>query len=564
MQQTTPLPRPAATVILARDTTHGIEVFLMKRTTEVTFAKGMHVFPGGGLDAADGSKDMHALCVGMNDALASAALGVEQGGLAYWVAAIRECFEEAGLLIGYRHEQNRYAQNLSPLIATDAPALAILRAQLAEKKLSFTEGLQQTNLRAGTDQLVYFSHWVTQPGRPRRYDTRFFVAAAPAEQIAMHDNSETVAHLWVRPSQALELNQRGELNLMFPTLKTLETLTRFHRVEDLLAYARAKPPAVPTTPHISIARDGSIRPLIPGDYAYAEVRKIDPDNIGFAKSDIDPGQAVKIAPEIWRITAANPGVMTGPGTNTYLLGSATSGIAVIDPGPDLASHIEAIRQCAAGPIQWILCTHTHRDHSPAAIQLQAMTGAQLIGMPPPHYANQDLDFKPDYVPSHGELLQLAGITLRVIHTPGHASNHLCFLHLTEKILFTGDHLMQGSTVVINPPDGDMSTYLSSLRRLSEESIDYLAPGHGFLMGNPQEAIERVLLHRQDRENKILSALRQSGGSSGIDALVAIAYQDVPVQRHALATRSLLAHLYKLQQENRVLDLEGQWQLAAAV
>jgi glyoxylase-like metal-dependent hydrolase (beta-lactamase superfamily II) len=124
--------------------------------------------------------------------------------------------------------------------------------------------------------------------------------------------------------------------------------------------------------------------------------------------------------------------------------------------------------------------------------------------------------------------------------------------------------MQGSTVVINPPDGDMSTYLSSLRRLSEESIDYLAPGHGFLMGNPQEAIERVLLHRQDRENKILSALRQSGGSSGIDALVAIAYQDVPVQRHALATRSLLAHLYKLKQENRVLDLEGQWQLAAAV
>lgn len=553
MQQTTVPPRPAATVILARDSDHGVEVFMMKRTTEVVFAKGMHVFPGGGLDSADYAQEMTALCAGIDDEHASSTLGVEQGGLAYWVAAIRECFEEAGLLIGYRD-----AIGQRPLDASDAPRLAMLRSHLAEKKQSFAELLLGAQLRAATDQLVYYSHWVTQPGRPRRYDTRFFVAPAPADQIAMHDNSETVAHLWVRPAQALELSQRGELNLMFPTIKTLESLTRFGNVKDLMAFARTKPPTSMMSPHLSTARDGSIRTLIQGDYAHAEIRKLDPSNQGIAKSDIDPGHPVNIAPQVWRITAANPGVMTGPGTNTYLIGSAQTGVAVIDPGPELTEHVNAIVQCAAGPIKWILCTHTHRDHSPAARQLQALTGAQLIGMPPPPYSNQDQDFVPALIPTHNQRLQIAGVTLRAIHTPGHASNHLCYLHETEKILFTGDHVMQGSTVVINPPDGDMSLYLDSLRMLMSEPIDYFAPGHGFLIGNPLEALERLLLHRQDRENKVVAALRLAGEPRSAEELVTDVYQDTPAQRHALAARSLLAHLHKLRNEARVSEHAGRW------
>ncbi len=559
MQQLTVLPRPAATVILARDSDHGVEVFLMKRTTEVVFAKGMHVFPGGGLDSADYTDEITALCAGMDDARASAALGVTQGGLAYWVAAIRECFEEAGLMIGYCDSHKRMH-----LDASDAPRLAVLRSQLAEKKQSFAALLQGAQLRAATDQLIYYSHWVTQPGRPRRYDTRFFVAPAPAEQIAMHDNSETVDHLWVRPAHALELSQRGELNLMFPTLKTLESLTRFGCVEDLMAFARTRPPTASMSPHTSTARDGSIRTLIQSDYAYAEIKKLDPTNLGTAKSDIDPGHAVNIAPDVWRLTAANPGVMTGPGTNTYLLGSATTGIAVIDPGPDMAEHIQGILQCAAGPIKWILCTHTHRDHSPAATRLKALTGAQLIGMPAPPHANQDQDFAPEYIPAHQQILMVGGVCLRVLHTPGHASNHLCYLHETERILFTGDHVMQGSTVVINPPDGDMAVYLASLRMLMSETIDYFAPGHGFLIGKPQEAIERLLLHRQDRENKILAAMRLAQEPLNVDALVSRVYQDIPVQRHALASRSLLAHLYKLKNESRVTEHAERWSLAQAV
>ena len=555
-------PRPAATIILARDSEHGIEVFMMKRTTEVTFAKGMHVFPGGGVDASDHATEMHRLCVGVDDARASAELGMQAGGLAYWIAAIRECFEEAGLLIGYRDHPE-----LMQFDAADAQKLTDLRLELAENKISFAQLLQREQLRAATDQLIYYSHWITTPGRPRRYDTRFFIAPAPAEQIAMHDNSETVAHLWVSPGEAIELFKRGEIDLMFPTIKTLESLTQFGRVEDLLRHARTKPQIAATTPHVSTARDGSIRMLIQSDYAYAEAQKLDPENLGTTKSDIDPGHPVQLAPALWRLTAPNPGVMTGPGTNTYLLGSAQTGVAVIDPGPALDDHIEAIIRCAPGAIQWILTTHTHRDHSPAAMKLQARTGATIYGRPAPAQLNQDHDFKPDIVPTHADVLEIAGIRLRAIHTPGHASNHLCYLHESEKILFTGDHLMQGSTVVINPPDGDMLAYLQSLAMIKEEiiqndSIDYLAPGHGFLIGQPEQAIDRLVLHRLARENKILAALSTSDTPQTIEALVKIAYQDTPVQRHALAARSLLAHLYKLKQDKRVIEQDDRWCLIA--
>ncbi len=548
-------PRPAATIILARDSAHGVEVFMMKRTTEVTFAKGMHVFPGGGVDASDHDGEMHALCIGVDDDRASAELGIQTGGLAYWVAAIRECFEEAGLLIGYRNDQTRLQ-----LDASDAEKLAALRLELAENKLSFAQLLQREQLRAATDQLIYYSHWITTPGRPRRYDTRFFIAPAPAEQIAMHDNSETVAHLWVRPNAALELFKQGEIDLMFPTIKTLESLVQFARVEDLLAHARTKPEIAATTPHVSTARDGSIRMLIQSDYAYAEAQKLDPENKGTTKSDIDPGHPVQLAKDVWRLTAPNPGVMTGPGTNTYLLGSPQTGVAVIDPGPDLSEHIEAIIRYAPGAIKWILTTHTHRDHSPASNKLKALTGATVFGMAAPPHANQDQEFTPDVIPAHDQILELAGIRLRAIHTPGHASNHLCYLHESEKILFTGDHLMQGSTVVINPPDGDMYAYLQSLEMLKQLDVDYLAPGHGFLMGHPEHAIDRLVLHRLARENKIIAAIQSSDSPQTIDALVAQAYQDTPVQRHALAARSLLAHLYKLKKENRVIEKDDCWSL----
>jgi len=161
---------------------------------------------------------------------------------------------------------------------------------------------------------------------------------------------------------------------------------------------------------------------------------------------------------------------------------------VIDPGPAIDAHIEAVIKAAGARIRWILVTILIWTIRPAAALLQAKTGAELLGMPPPPYERQDQSFRPDRALADGERIELGGCTLRVIHAPGHASNQLCYLLEDEKLLFTGDHVMQGSTVVINPPDGDMRVYLDSLRRLQDEDIAWFAPGHGFLMDKPQEAL----------------------------------------------------------------------------
>ena len=170
---------------------------------------------------------------------------------------------------------------------------------------------------------------------------------------------------------------------------------------------------------------------------------------------------------------------------------------------------------------------------------------------------QDPTFAPDRELAHGERLEVAGFPLRVLHTPGHASNQLCFLEEGGRLLFTGDHLMQGSTVVINPPDGDMATYLASLRLLLAEQLDYIAPGHGFLMGRPHEMVERVLIHRRERENKVLAQLAEHGPAT-LEALLPHVYEDVPLRMHPVASRSLLAHLLKLRDEGRAAEVAGAW------
>ena len=549
------VPRPAATVILARNVSDGIEVFMMERTTAVEFAKGMHVFPGGALDRADHHPEMASLCVGLDDKLASETLGIEQGGLAYWIAAIRECFEESGLLLGYRGNDQ-----LLQLAQDEAERLAALRLEMAQSKLSFIDILLREQVKAATDRIAYYSHWVTQAGRPRRYDTRFFVAQAPEGQTALEDNHETVGQIWVRPDQAIDLHRAGSLNLMFPTIKTLESLAPFKYVEELLEYARKPRPKQVMAPVSGLDRSGTSHTLIPGDFAYAEIKKLDPHNQGTCCSYIQPGQAVTIGQDVLRVTAANPGMMTGPGTNSYLIGDA-KGVAVIDPGPLLDEHIEALISAAPGPIRWILCTHTHLDHSPAAAVIQQRTGAAVYGMPAPALPNQDQTFAPDHIVSHQERLDIAGTTIRVIHTPGHASNQVCFLLESQNLLFTGDHIMQGSTVVISPPDGNMIEYLASLRLLLDEKIDHFAPGHGFLMDKPAENVDRILIHRQERENKVMAALRKAGQPASLEALVKLAYDDTPERLHTVAQKSLLAHLEKLRTEARAV-LEGDlWGLA---
>jgi glyoxylase-like metal-dependent hydrolase (beta-lactamase superfamily II) len=404
----------------------------------------------------------------------------------------------------------------------------------------------------------YFSHWITQAGRPRRYDTRFFLAAAPPHQQPSHDGSELVHHVWITPADALDRHRRGEINLMFPTVKTLEALAQLNTVNAAIDYARTPRLMPPMEPRLGVGREGK-KLLVPGDYAYAEVGKLDPEQKGTASYDITPGVVIRLSEHVCRLTAPNPGVMTGPGTNTYLIGNADTGIAVIDPGPPDEGHIEAIVDAAKGPIRWILCTHTHLDHSPGAHLLKARTGAVTYGMVATYPANQDASYAPDIVSHDGDVYLLAGCTLRVLHTPGHASNQICFLLQEEGMLFTGDHIMQGSTVVINPPDGNMTQYFASLQRLLDEPLDWLAPGHGFLMARPHEAVERLLAHRRARENKVVNALRDAGAAS-VEQLLAGVYDDTPARLHMVAARSLLAHLQKLETDGRAVEIERCWSL----
>lgn len=261
------------------------------------------------------------------------------------------------------------------------------------------------------------------------------------------------------------------------------------------------------------------------------------------------GQLDEIAPGVRRLVARNPGYMTGPGTNTYLLG--TGPCVVIDPGPDDPVHVDRIITEARGRIDAVLATHTHPDHSPAAGAIAAATGAKVLGKPAPVHGRQDSGFAPTKVLNDGDKVTIGDLTLRAIHTPGHASNHLCYLLEGAGLLFTGDHLMQGSTVVIGPPDGSMGDYLRSLDRLQKEPVSRIAPGHGLVIEDAQAEIVRIIAHRLQREAKVVARLKDAVKAT-LDTLVTSVYDDVDSRLHPVAKSSLLAHLLKLEQDGRVV------------
>lgn len=268
------------------------------------------------------------------------------------------------------------------------------------------------------------------------------------------------------------------------------------------------------------------------------------------------GAVTVIAPGVRRVTAPNPGVMTGPGTNTYVIGDDE--LALIDPGPELDAHRDILLKTVGNRLRWILCTHTHRDHSPLARALKAATGAQLLGFgATPDDGRQDETFTPDRVLRDGDVLSFGAYRLRAVHTPGHASNHLCYLLEDRGMLFTGDHVMQGSTVVISPPDGDMQAYLDALERLLALPVSSFAPGHGHVITRPQDEVRRLIAHRLKREEKIFAALAGAGPAT-LEVLVRHAYDDVPERIHPVAMRSLQAHLLRLEYNGRAVQAAGLW------
>lgn len=253
--------REAATVVLVRDGADGPEVCLLRRTADAVFAPGAHVFPGGALDPADHALVTHAACAPRSDEVASRALGVERGGLAYWIAAVRECFEEAGVLLA-RRVDGRPLELDDPAVAR---RFAEHRRALTSGELTLAALCEAESLVLELDAIFYLSHWITPPGAPRRYDTRFFVAAAPESHVVVPDGSEVVADLWCRPHDALRRHAAGEVDLILPTARSLEVLARFESTTTLVGTLAAAEASDGLDGPTLVDDWGGRRRLLPGD-----------------------------------------------------------------------------------------------------------------------------------------------------------------------------------------------------------------------------------------------------------------------------------------------------------
>jgi recombination protein RecT len=264
---------------------------------------------------------------------------------------------------------------------------------------------------------------------------------------------------------------------------------------------------------------------------------------------------VPLLKNVTRVTAPNPGVMTGPGTNSYIVGDPDTGYIVIDPGPNEPEHQQRLWRATNGDVRLIVCTHSHADHSPGAKPLQALCRGKppILGLRSQPTARPASEFTPDRELADGEVLTVEGNgvthSLKVVYTPGHAANHLCLVLVEDGLLFSGDHILNGSTTVVDPPDGDMTAYLDSLDRLSaacdQYGIEFILPAHGHVIGFAKKAIAMLKAHRLQREAKVVAAMRERPGGT-LDDWVELAYADVPPRMWPMAKRSLLAHVQRIE------------------
>lgn len=523
------VPRPAATVLLLRDTPAGIEVLMTRRSETASFAPGAYVFPGGGIDAADAqSHDIAARRPTQDD------LRLTQS-----IAAIRESFEELGVLIARRRDG-------SPATAQDVAAL--------DRHQPFVPQCRARGLVLAADEVFVLAHWVTDRDLPRRFDVPFLVARMPQGQEPVADEAEQFEPVWVRPADALARHHAGRFFMIFPTIRTLQRLEKFASVEALLAACASEQPLWTSSPRAGFV-DGKEMRYMEHEMQFGELALVCPDGQLLHHLDWRTDQPVPLLKNLVRMTAPNPGVMTGPGTNGYIVGDPDTGYIVIDPGPDEPEHQERIWRATNGDIRFIVCTHSHSDHSPGARPLQALCRARppILGLPSQPTARPASEFTPDRELADGEVVRVEGggrsHSLKAIFTPGHAANHVCLVLLEDGLLFSGDHILSGSTTVVDPPDGDMTDYLDSLDRLSaacdEHGIEFILPAHGHVIGFARKAIAMLKSHRLQREAKVLAAMRARPQGT-LDDWVELAYDDVPPRIWPVAKRSLLAHVQRIE------------------
>jgi glyoxylase-like metal-dependent hydrolase (beta-lactamase superfamily II)/8-oxo-dGTP pyrophosphatase MutT (NUDIX family) len=530
-------PRPAATILLLRDAEQGPEVLMTRRSLKASFAPGAYVFPGGVVDATDTAVLDRGLAVVRDDQAPEI--------LSYATAAVREAFEELGVLLARGSGDER--------------ELARIAAQLGERRgENLFDQLAAHGLRLALDEVHWFSHWITDRDLPKRFDARFFVARMPEYQEPVADEGEQFEPIWVNPAIGLERHERGEFNIIFPTIRTLRQLSAFGSTDEILERTRKQKQVWISCPRAGWLR-GQLERFSEDELPYGELELVVPDGRAEHSLDWQSERVVPLLKHVHRLTAPNPGRMTGPGTNTYLIGEPGDWL-VVDPGPDDAAHVQRILDFVGDGLKTIVCTHGHPDHLPGALPLQERTGAPILGRASGEGFARQWTFRPDRQLEDGEKLRVGDSTLRVLHTPGHAEHHVCLLLEEDGLLFSGDHILNGSTTVIDPPDGDMRAYVQSLERLAREPFEFILPAHGHVIARGKTEVARLIAHRMAREAKVIDALQRVGAGT-LDELVPFAYDDVDPILYPVAKRSLTAHLLKLRDEQRASqDDAGRWSL----
>ncbi|MBI4514152.1 MAG: MBL fold metallo-hydrolase [Gemmatimonadetes bacterium] len=515
-------PRPAAAVILGRDSGRGPEVLLVRRRTDLLFAGGAYVFPGGTLDPEDSDPLWREHSIGWE------AHGADVAPFA--VAACRELFEEAGVLLalgpgGSSARPPPLPSSLpSPLPPSlppslRPPAVRQMRAALGRGR-SFLELLSGAGLRLDLSRVALFSRWITPVPLSRRYDARFFLAAAPEGAEVLAESGELVEHIWIRPGEALDRYGSGAFPMLFPTVTMLGWLRDCRSIRELAERARGKEVA-PILPRLRRTASGVI-PVLPGTREYVQ-------------------GALNV------VRAPNPGPLTLDGTCTYVVGGRE--VIVIDPGPADPAHLEAILRAIPSKVRvvGVAITHAHADHAEAAAPLAERLNVDVFAS---RDAGEKLGLGRVRTLEEGSTIEFDdGDALITLSTPGHSADHLCFLWREAEALFCGDLILGAGSAMIAPPDGEMAAYLDTLRRLRSLDLLVLYPGHGPPVEDPAAKIDEYVAHRLEREAQILDALR--AGAVTIPEIRERVYG--PLERALAygAEANIEAHLTKLLAEGRV-------------
>lgn len=529
-------PRPpaptryAATVLLLRDTPGGLEVLMTRRSAKASFVPNAYVFPGGGIDAADA----------LAHAQSSRRASQSELHLTQAIAAIRESFEELGVLLA-RHADGRH------------PTTELIAA--LDRQAPFAAQCEAHGLTLMGSEVFMLARWIADRDLAKRFDVPFLVARMPEGQTPVADETEQFEPVWVRPADALARHAAGGFLMIFPTIRTLERLQHYADAHAVLsACAASEEPLWHSCPRTGLIGGHEAR-FMEHDTPFGELALTCPDGQVVHSLDWQSEQPVPLLNNLRRLTAPNPGVMTGPGTNSYIVGTAQTGYIVIDPGPDDAAHIQRLYDATGGRIQAIVCTHSHPDHSPGARPLQALCASAppILGLPSAATAQAHSQFTPDRALADQELLTLYGDdgtthTLQVLFTPGHAANHVCLVLLEDGLLFSGDHILNGSTTVVSPPDGCMTHYLDSLDRLAGacevHGIEFILPAHGHVLDGAAQAIAQLKAHRLRREAKVAAAM-QALPDGDLNDWLALAYDDTDPRLWPIALRSLQAHVERI-------------------